>query len=84
MPQRNRDKIMRQSLYDLLCKMNDMLKNENHAEVSFVVKLGEKEHIATESACIMDCFYKSDDVTAKCDAENCAKCIQEWLNSYPF
>ena len=30
MPQRNRDKIMQQSLYDLLCWMND---NINHDEV---------------------------------------------------
>ena len=83
MPQRNRDKIFRQSFYDLLKDMNDTLKRVNHAEVSFTEKVGEKETVVTESACIMDCFMRSQEAQERCDG-SCDSCIMEWLNSFPF
>ena len=77
MPQRNRDRIMQQSLYDLLMKMNEQLL-ENAAKI-------ERRGISTE-ACIMDCFMDFSESKERCTKHriDCDKCIQAWLNEYPI
>lgn len=64
MPQRNRDRIMQQSLYDLLCDMNKQLQ--------------------ANPPCIMTSFgIENRDERCK-EYGKCDKCIQAWLNEYPF
>ena len=83
MAKRNREKLMKKSLYDMIFDMNVQLRDVNHAEVTYFQKIGKEEVVVTEYACIMDCFEKSEKVSEKC-CKDCAACIQEWLNAYPF
>ena len=81
MPQKNSDKIMQQSLYDLLCKMNETLV---------------KQPDNMNEMCVMCCFMSSSDAGARCyfsesnsgnrscDKYDCNKCIADYLNEYPF
>lgn len=67
MKKRNRERIMEQSLYDILMKINvGMLAGYD---------------------CIMDVFDESpESVVKRCrkNGANCGKCLQEWLNEFPF
>ena len=83
MPKRNREMLMEQSFYDLLIKMNEQLQ-KNGAVVTPITPDGKKEDRC--SACIMDCLMSSYDAK-KLHNENgadCEKCLQNWLNEYPF
>lgn len=64
---RNRERIMNQSLYDLLCMMNANIRTYPSG-LCIMDALGDKER---DRRCM------------KHDA-NCEKCLQEWLNEYPF
>lgn len=64
----NREKLLHTNLYDLLCRMNERLrdnegKNENDESI----------------ACIMDCFMDSSESERRCFA-NCERCISAFLN----
>jgi hypothetical protein len=67
MPKRNRDRIMEQSLYDLLCSMNANLRQFNNS-------------------CIMIGLIGNDKKVIRCYENKCKceKCLQSWLNEYPF
>lgn len=71
MPQRNRERIMQQSLYDLLCSMND--KSANHF-LCVLQMLDDKCRVRTR------CDKYGEQRT---DA-GCHKCIADYLNEYPF
>lgn len=70
MPKRNRNKIMEQSIYDLLCSMN----NRAMPRVCVIQMLNYTG--------IRDrCERYSDKAPTKAD---CEKCIADFLNEYPF
>ena len=74
MPKRNRDKLMSQSLYDMLAHMNANLRTQiTHYPM------------ALEQPCIMTALGVKDR-KARCRKfeADCAKCLQEWLNEFPF
>ena len=64
---RNREILMSQSLYDMLCMMNENLKEFN-------------------SSCVMVGLIGYDKEVERCYEYKCKceKCLQEWLNDYPF
>jgi hypothetical protein len=62
---RNREKLMEQSMYDLLMHMNQWLKKNTHC------------------VCVMECFMQTQDVETRC-SNDCEKCLQSWMNEYPF
>ena len=76
MPQRNRDRIMQQSLYDLLCSMNEQIRN-NDARI-------ERSGTSSE-ACIMDCFMDFAESQKRCIffKLECKDCIAAWVNEFP-
>ena len=86
MPQRNRDKLLQQSMYDMLMEMNTQLLR-NQAEVTNENEIGEKEE---EFACIMCTLMESQKAHDRCEhvyesSENdCGRCIAAWLNEFPF
>lgn len=63
-----RQKLLQTNIYDLLCKMNERLR-ENE---------GKNENDES-CACIMDCFMDSSESERRCFA-NCEKCLQKFLN----
>ena len=56
MPKRNREKLMEQSLYDLLCKMNERLNDMNHESRAY---------------CILDLLDASFDCKDSTKCEDC-------------
>ena len=86
MAQRNRDKLLQQSMYDMLMEMNTQLLR-NQAEVTYENEIGEKEE---ELACIMDTLMGSQKAHERCKhfyvsiGSDCDRCIAAWLNEYPF
>ena len=69
MPKRNREKLMEQSLYDMLCSMNANLRTSTEPMPCIMNALGIKPN--RDNRC--------RGFKAECD-----KCIAEHLNSYPF
>ena len=70
MQKRNRDKLMEQSLYDLLCKMNEAMK-----------KLQDDGHLV----CVLDALGVERGYCKHCvTGIECNECIAQWLNSFPF
>lgn len=66
MQKRNREILMQQSLYDLLCSMNENLKANGSCIMIGLIGYDKK---------VIRCYeYK-----CKCD-----KCLQEWVNEFPF
>lgn len=65
---RNRDALSQMAIYDLLCRMNKRLR-ENEG----------KDDFAETRACIMDCFMDSSESEQRCMC-NCEKCIAAYLN----
>lgn len=65
---RNRERIMEQSMYDLLCAMNE---NHNPLVTGHCVMRGFIGETAQFERCKK---YKA----------HCNQCIQNWLNEYPF
>ena len=68
---RNREKLMEKSMYDFLCMMNANLRT----------RFG--------SACVMGALlteYSEYDRIMRCQKHkaDCEKCLQSWLNEYPF
>ena len=68
MPKRNREKLMEQSLCDMLCTMNENLRTNKTFAPCIMTALGEKVRMAR---CLE---HKAD----------CEKCLQSWLNECPF
>ena len=68
MPKRNREKLMEQSLYDLLCSMNETMK-----------KLQDDGH----TVCVLDALGVESGY-CKGSNLGCEKCISRWLNEFPF
>lgn len=70
MSQRNRDKIMQQSMYDFLCMLNANIRTDTNN---------------TSGMCVMNALRdeKMYDRCIKHDAD-CEKCLQSWMNEYPF
>ena len=67
MPKRNREKLMEQSLYDLLCNMNANLRSFNNSCIMIGLIGYDKK--------VIRCYkYKAD----------CEKCLQSWMNEFPF
>lgn len=64
----NREKLNRECMYDMLCRMNKRLR-ENEG----------KDDFAETRACIMDCFMDSSESEQRCMC-NCEKCIASFLN----
>lgn len=64
----NREKLNSIALYDLLCRMNKLLRGNE----------GKDEEAETR-ACIMDCFMDSSKSEQRCRC-NCEKCIASFLN----
>ncbi|MBR0340799.1 MAG: hypothetical protein IJH64_00840 [Oscillospiraceae bacterium] len=64
----NREKLLHTNLYDLLCRMNERLRDNE----------GKNENDESR-ACIMDCFMESSESERRCFA-NCEKCIASYLN----
>ena len=64
---KNRDRIMRQSIYDLLRSMNANLRSFN-------------------CSCVMIGLIGYDKKVIRCyeHKADCEKCLQSWLNEYPF
>lgn len=65
---RNREILMQQSLYDLLFKMNETMK-----------KLQDAGH----RVCIIDALGVESGY-CKGVSSDCGKCLQNWLNEFPF
>ena len=74
MPKRNREILMEQSLYDLLCKINDGMKENWQWKPCIMSALG------------FDFFERADRCRKYGEAGNkrCTDCIAEWLNEFPF
>jgi hypothetical protein len=74
MPKRNREKLMEQSMYDLLCKINDGMKENWQWKPCIMSALG------------FDFFERADRCRKYGEAENkrCGDCIADYLNEYPF
>jgi hypothetical protein len=77
MGKRNRDKLLEQSMYDMLLKMNE--------------NLCENLRCTNVSTCIMDALYPYSDYSeyeriARCQKHKaaCEKCLQSWMNEDPF
>lgn len=68
MPKSNRKIIMEQSLYDLLCAMNEQL-DKNATSVCIM-------------GCFMQTGDALERCVKFCC--KCTDCIQSWLNEYPF
>ena len=65
---RNRDAIAQMAIYDLMCRMNERLRDND----------GKNENDESR-ACIMDCFMDSSESERRCFA-NCERCISAFLN----
>ena len=75
MPKRNREKLMEKSMYDFLCSMNANLRDNLRC--------------TNVSTCIMYAIhtdYSEYDRIMRCNKHesDCGKCLQSWLNEYPF
>ena len=70
MPKRNREKLMEQSLYDLLIKIQDGIESQNAHE---------------EYPCVLSAI-EGNMLMKRCEmySGKCEMCIQNWLNDYPF
>lgn len=71
MGKRNRDKLLEQSMYDMLLKMNE--------------NLCENLRCTNISTCIMDALYSDYseyDRIVRCQKHkaDCEKCLQSWMN----
>lgn len=64
----NREKLNRECIYDLLCRMNKRLRENEW-----------KDETTETRACIMDCFMDSSESEHRCMC-NCEKCIAAYLN----
>ena len=77
MPQRNRERIMQQSLYDLLVSMNTRITDDAGAlGVDLCVMNGLLEYGQTVERCRKYCVESF--------RTGCKDCIAAWLNEYPF
>ena len=78
MPKRNRDKLMEQSLYDLLCSMNTRITDDAGAlGVDLCVMNGMLEYGQTVDRCKKYCYESF--------RSGCNQCIADYLNEdYPF
>lgn len=70
---RNRDRIMQQSIYDFLCGLNSTLI---------------KSHKKNTTPCIMTAIdgeyvWERDKRCARF-GKSCDKCLQAWMNEFPF
>ena len=70
MPKRNREKLMEQSFYDLLCSMN----NRAMPRVCVIQMLNDTG--------MRDRCERYTNITVKFD--DCNKCIADYLNEYQF
>ena len=70
---KNRERVFRQSFYDLLDNMNETLQG-NEA----TIKIPETDCI--RAACIIDCFEDALHVSEICK-HDCKKCVADWLNN---
>jgi hypothetical protein len=75
MGKRNRDKLLEQSMYDMLLKMNENLR-ENLSRTTFLT-------------CIMDALYSDYSgyeriMRCKKHKYKCDQCLQSWMNEQPF
>lgn len=77
---KNRDRIMQESFYDFLNRMNMQLR-DNKA----IVRIPREDHPDFDEyyACIMDCFMTLPESKKRC-MEDCQKCIQAWMDEAPF
>lgn len=69
---RNREIIMEQAMYDMLLSMNKNLIDRQNDDDDF--------------RCIMDALGIKD-IYTRCNIvyrRKCDKCIEEWLNEFPF
>ena len=74
MPKRNREIIMEQSMYDMLCMMNANLRT-----------LITHYPMALEQPCIMTALGVKDRKSRCRDfGADCDKCLQDWLNDFPI
>ena len=74
MPKRNREIIMEQSMYDMLCMMNANLRTQIH-----------HYPMALEQPCIMTAIgVKERKARCRDFGADCDKCIQSWLNDFPI
>lgn len=70
MPKRNREKLMEQSLYDLLCFMNEAM-----------TRLQDAGH----RVCVLDALGVERGYCKHCiTGIECKDCIADYLNEYPF
>ena len=70
MPQRNRDRIMQQSLYDLLVSMNETM-----------TRLQDAGH----RVCVLDALkVESGYCKHVVNGIECKDCIAKWMNEHPF
>lgn len=69
MPKRNRDKLLEMSMYDFLCMLNANLRTNTEP-----------------IPCIMNALGINPNRGNRCRGfkAECDKCIQDFLNSFPF
>lgn len=72
---RNREKLMEQSLYDLLCKMNERAMPHR----CVLQLIDDKESIRTRCD-----KYEREKPVCIAPYESCKQCIADWLNSFPI
>lgn len=79
---RNRERIMEQSLYDLLCKMNERAM-PNKCVLQFLDKKKDFRNPRCEN---YDCGNSGIGCMDNCTQNYacCKKCIADWLNEFPF
>lgn len=79
---RNRDLIMEQSLYDLLCKMNERAMPDK----CVLQLIDEKKNFRYPRCDKYDCGESGIGCINECTQNYacCKKCIADYLNEYPF
>lgn len=82
MPKRNREKLMEQSLYDLLCKMNERAMPDK----CVLQLLDEKKDFRSPRCERYDCGNSGIGCMNNCmqNYTCCKTCIAEWLNEFTF
>lgn len=78
MPKRNREKLMEQSLYDLLCMMNERA----NPKTCVLYLLGDKCHECNKYTC--ENYEHGCRNNCKEEYKCCKECIANWLNEFPF
>lgn len=79
---RNRERIMEQSLYDLLCKMNERAMPDK----CVLQLLDEKKDFRNPRCERYDCGNFEIGCMNNCTQNYvcCKQCIADWLNEFPF